>query len=492
MFSIEWNFVWFRCKGTPSADSPNSNGSNSVASGSNNGGSAVSLPSLLERLQQQQSPGKLQPTAGAVTLNNNAPTAKLMVNSVNSNHNNNLNVQSINLAGLQGAVASLPLQSIQVQHSRTYSHEARRCVNAFSFLNPFPPEQVSIPGIATPFSLSVAVTSSSTQASTVRAARGSDLGANWFFWFCVSSSQRCRSRRRASWAASDWPLRSTPLPAHPSAFHSPYCRSIFAANCQNEWKSNDFLAHWKGQKMDLWTNAWFERHSLGRDVCRRKWTFPSKSASLTREEDLDCCFNGCSWTGLSSKNWRLESWNSRWFLCFWLAGVGRLWRLDSGISVLWKSHPISLVLISFHEFRRGCNGLRGQFDRQKTPLDVVHRTVLGSVVQSWNVPTSREVVVFTVNDSNEIVIRFVFMSLMEYHSNVETLFKFSKLDCSTYQDVAGVYWGWCDKVSFNFADSQFRRSSAAAWFDGQRRSSRNGCWWSGWIGFRRSTDPGDE
>ena len=46
---------------------------------------------------------------------------------------------------------------------------------------------------------------------------------------------------------------------------------------------------------------------------------------------------------------------------------------------------------------------------------------------------------FTVNDSNEIVIRFVFMSLMEYHSNVETLFKFSKLDCSTYQDVAGVY-----------------------------------------------------
>ena len=51
-------------------------------------------------------------------------------------------------------------------------------MNAFSFLNPFPPEQVSIPGIATPFSLSVAVTSSSTQASTVRAARGSDLGAN--------------------------------------------------------------------------------------------------------------------------------------------------------------------------------------------------------------------------------------------------------------------------------------------------------------------------
>jgi hypothetical protein len=78
----------------------------------------VSLPSLLERLQQQQSPGKLQPTAGAVTLNNNAPTAKLMVNSVNSNHNNNLNVQSINLAGLQGAVASLPLQSIQVKHLR--------------------------------------------------------------------------------------------------------------------------------------------------------------------------------------------------------------------------------------------------------------------------------------------------------------------------------------------------------------------------------------
>ena len=87
-------------------------------------------------------------------------------------------MQSINLAGLQGAVASLPLQSIQVKHSRTFSHEARQCVNAFSFLNPFPPEQVSIPGIATPFSLSVAVTSSSTQASTVRAARGSDLGAN--------------------------------------------------------------------------------------------------------------------------------------------------------------------------------------------------------------------------------------------------------------------------------------------------------------------------
>jgi len=42
-----------------------------------------------------------------------------MVNSVNSNHNNNLNVQSINLAGLQGAVASLPLQSIQVKHLRT-------------------------------------------------------------------------------------------------------------------------------------------------------------------------------------------------------------------------------------------------------------------------------------------------------------------------------------------------------------------------------------
>nr|CAH0111903.1 unnamed protein product [Daphnia galeata] len=105
--------------GTPSADSP----------GANNVTASQNLPSLLERLQQQSSPSK--PIVHA--LNNNHHQMHTIKPGLNMS-NNNLNVQSINLTGVQGAVANLPtLQSIQV----------------------------SIPGLAVPLSLSLAVSSNS-------------------------------------------------------------------------------------------------------------------------------------------------------------------------------------------------------------------------------------------------------------------------------------------------------------------------------------------
>ena len=91
--------------GTPSADSP---GANSAAATQN-------LPSLLERLQQQQqsSPNKTAATSTTNVLNNN--NHQHLLHALKPGSNNNLNVQSINLAGVQGAVANLPtLQSIQV------------------------------------------------------------------------------------------------------------------------------------------------------------------------------------------------------------------------------------------------------------------------------------------------------------------------------------------------------------------------------------------
>lgn len=125
-------FLFF--SGTPSADSPGANSSAASAPIQNN-----VQPSLLERLQQQ-SPTK--PSGGATNAfnNNNHHHIQIKPGVV---PNNNLNVQSINLTGVQGAVANL--QSIQV----------------------------SIPGLSVPLSLSLAVSSSgTTSVSTVSSTAG--------------------------------------------------------------------------------------------------------------------------------------------------------------------------------------------------------------------------------------------------------------------------------------------------------------------------------
>ncbi|XP_046636370.1 transcription factor SPT20 homolog isoform X1 [Daphnia pulicaria] len=120
--------------GTPSADSP----------GANNVTTSQNLPSLLERLQQQSSPSK--PIVHA--LNNNHHQMHTIKPGLNMS-NNNLNVQSINLTGVQGAVANLPtLQSIQV----------------------------SIPGLAVPLSLSLAVSSNSGTAGSTTITTSGTMG----------------------------------------------------------------------------------------------------------------------------------------------------------------------------------------------------------------------------------------------------------------------------------------------------------------------------
>ena len=81
--------------GTPSADSPST---------TNVPPANASLPSLLERLQQQQSPGK------TLINNNNNNQIKVVAPASNT-----FSVQSVNLASIQGAVTTLPtLQGIQV------------------------------------------------------------------------------------------------------------------------------------------------------------------------------------------------------------------------------------------------------------------------------------------------------------------------------------------------------------------------------------------
>lgn len=98
---VTFSTVIIHLTGTPSADSP----------GANNTTASQNLPSLLERLQQQSSPSK--PVANA--LNNNHHHQLHAIKPGLNTSNNNLNVQSINLTGIQGAVANLPtLQSIQV------------------------------------------------------------------------------------------------------------------------------------------------------------------------------------------------------------------------------------------------------------------------------------------------------------------------------------------------------------------------------------------
>jgi hypothetical protein len=132
--------VWF--SGTPSADSP----------GANNVTTSQNLPSLLERLQQQSSPSK--PIVHA--LNNNHHQMHTIKPGLNMS-NNNLNVQSINLTGVQGAVANLPtLQSIQVC-VYLLCVLCKKIVSSHLILPFF--FQVSIPGLAVPLSLSLAVSS---------------------------------------------------------------------------------------------------------------------------------------------------------------------------------------------------------------------------------------------------------------------------------------------------------------------------------------------
>lgn len=127
------------------------------------------LPSLLERLQQQSSPSK--PIVHA--LNNNHHQMHTIKPGLNMS-NNNLNVQSINLTGVQGAVTNLPtLQSIQVC-VYLFCVLCKKIVSNHLILPFF--FQVSIPGLAVPLSLSLAVSSNSGTAGSTTVTTSGTMG----------------------------------------------------------------------------------------------------------------------------------------------------------------------------------------------------------------------------------------------------------------------------------------------------------------------------